>query len=78
LSIESNAKRNAPVDSGRLRSSIHSEIKPTSGAVLTNVEYAPFIEFGTYRMRARPFLFTAWNMERPRFVESLKMILSKV
>jgi HK97 gp10 family phage protein len=75
LTIESNAKRNAPVDTGRLRSSINSEITRERGSVGVGVKYASFIEFGTYKMGARPFLFPAWNMERPKLISSLKMIL---
>lgn len=48
LKIESNAKRNVPVDTGRLRSSIKTEKFGDIGRrVYTNVEYAPFVEFGT-------------------------------
>jgi HK97 gp10 family phage protein len=77
LTIESNAKRNAPVDTGRLRSSIASNITDVRGEVGTNVEYALFIEFGTYKSAGKPFLFSAWNAERPQFISSLKMILKK-
>jgi HK97 gp10 family phage protein len=77
LTIESSAKRNAPVDTGRLRASINSEISRVRGGVGVGVKYASFIEFGTYKMAARPFLFPAWNMERPKFIASLKMILKK-
>lgn len=54
------AKRLCPVDTGRLRSSITSEIgKDSNGLVArigTDVEYAPYVEFGTKRMHAQPFL----------------------
>lgn len=43
-----------PVDTGRLRSSITYELMgEDSSRVGTNVEYAPFIEFGTRFMEAR-------------------------
>lgn len=50
--IEKGAKRRCPVDTGRLRSSIHTEESNTSsGAPLvrvgTNVEYAIYIHDGT-------------------------------
>jgi len=54
------AKRLAPVDTGRLRSSIANELgRDSKGLVArvgTNVEYAPYLELGTRRMSARPFL----------------------
>ena len=49
LKIESAAKNRVPVDTGRLRSSIKTEKLGELGReVYTNVEYAPYIEFGTY------------------------------
>jgi HK97 gp10 family phage protein len=49
--IEGNAKRRAPVRTGRLRASITHQVQRTpAGSVAlvgTNVDYAPFVEFGT-------------------------------
>ena len=42
-----------PVDTGRLRASIASEVQPLCGKVGTIVEYAPFVEHGTRYMEAR-------------------------
>lgn len=51
LKIEAEAKRLAPVDTGRLRSSITTVMDDSGRGVKvrvgTNVEYAPYIEFGT-------------------------------
>jgi HK97 gp10 family phage protein len=49
LDIESGAKQRAPVDTGRLRSSIQSKIdkEDVSAEVTVNVDYAPYVEFGT-------------------------------
>ncbi len=51
LNTESNAKMDCPVDMGTLRSSIHTEpFQDETGKgyeVLTRVEYAPYVEFGT-------------------------------
>lgn len=48
---ETAAKQNAPVDTGILRGSIHSDVRnmgsETVGIVGTNLEYAPYQEFGT-------------------------------
>lgn len=59
IQVEGAAKRLCPVDTGRLRSSISHELALDSGLVGrvgTNVEYAPFVELGTYKMAAQPFL----------------------
>lgn len=50
--VENDAKKRCPVDTGELRISITHEIEETSenrttGAVGTNLEYAPYVEFGT-------------------------------
>ncbi len=51
MAIENRAKRNAPVDTGRLRSSLTHQVDgaevPKFAKVGTNVKYAPFMEFGT-------------------------------
>lgn len=49
--IEREAKSNAPVDTGRLRASITTEVLERQGIPMvkvgTNVEYAPYVEFET-------------------------------
>ena len=57
--IETDAKKNCPVDTGYLRSSIGTEIDNLEVNVGTDCDYAPFVHDGTYRMPARPFLDTA-------------------
>jgi HK97 gp10 family phage protein len=69
LLIESTAKELAPVDTGRLRSSIASKVKKIAedevqGFVGTNVEYAPYVEWGTSKMEAQPYLRPAVNAHR--------------
>ena len=63
LEIERRAKSNAPVDTGRLQNSISSgledNVEGLAGVVGTDVDYAPFVEFGTQRMPPRPFLTSA-------------------
>lgn len=55
---EGYAKLNCPVDTGRLRNSITHERDDEEGQVQigTNVEYAPYVEYGTSRMKAQPYL----------------------
>lgn len=63
LRVEGRAKELCPVDTGRLRSSITSALEEESGTIVavvgTDVEYASFIELGTQRMNAQPFLVPA-------------------
>jgi len=50
VDVDRKAKKNVPVDTGRLKTSIHRTTNKLNGTVFTNVEYAPYIEFGTGSM----------------------------
>lgn len=56
LTAESYAKQECPVDTGRLRNSITHAVEGDAVYIGTNVEYAPYVELGTSRMAARPYL----------------------
>lgn len=80
LNIESTAKQLAPVDTGRLRNSITHDIRDNGHVAVigTNVEYAPFVEFGTRRAPAQPFLFPAFQRERRAFARRLQRAIDRV
>jgi len=60
LRAEGYAKARCPVDTGRLRNSItHVRVAERTEAIGTNVEYGRYVELGTSRARARPFLAPA-------------------
>lgn len=56
LLVEGQAKDLTPVDTGNLRNSIAHEVEKKEARVGTNVEYAPFVELGTVKMAAQPYL----------------------
>ena len=58
LVAEGYAKKACPVATGRLRNSIPHQVRPSEKSVYigTNVEYAPYVELGTSRMKPQPFL----------------------
>lgn len=57
LLVERHAKEYCPVRTGRLRASIHhGKLGDLTYYVGSNVEYAVFVEFGTYKMAAKPYL----------------------
>lgn len=56
LVAERYAKKKCPVDTGRLRNSITHETDSDTVYVGTNVEYASYVELGTHRQRAKPYL----------------------
>lgn len=53
------AKKDCPVDTGRLRNSITHDVMGLSVYIGTNVEYAPYVELGTSRQKAQPYLVPA-------------------
>lgn len=62
-----NIKNNQTVDTGRLLGSVNTKIKQEGSSITaevgTNVEYANYIEYGTYKMGAKPFLNPAFDVE---------------
>lgn len=58
LAAEGYAKKECPVDTGNLRNSITNEVVQSEKAVYigTNVEYAAYVELGTVRTKAKPYL----------------------
>lgn len=56
LQAEGYAKMICPVDTGNLRNSITHTSDGEAAYVGTNVEYAPYVEYGTSKTKAQPFL----------------------
>ena len=56
LVAEGYAKKACPVDTGRLRNSITHEVEDENVYIGSNVEYAPDVELGTRKQKAKPFL----------------------
>lgn len=78
LRAESHAKKNltasGAVDTGRLRSSVTHQIQTSTNSVYigTNVEYAPYVELGTSKMKARPYLRPAAADHADEYYSALK------
>jgi HK97 gp10 family phage protein len=53
---ETYAKSNTPVDTGNLRNSMAHAVSGDSAYIGSNVEYAPYVEFGTRRNKAHHML----------------------
>lgn len=56
LRAERHAKAYCPVDTGRLRNSISHAVNYFDAYIGTNVEYAPYVELGTSKRKAHPYL----------------------
>ena len=80
LKVELAAKEMCAVDTGRLRGSITTDqryIQKYLVKVGTNVDYGPYVEFGTKKMDARPYLFPAFFMFEGEIIKDIKKILNK-
>lgn len=74
--VESAAKRRAPVDTGALRNSIQAwQDTPYRWHIAPHVEYALYVEYGTRRQRAKPYMTPAAEFVRPRFIAAMKKVL---
>jgi HK97 gp10 family phage protein len=66
IKVQNEARRLAPVDTGRLRASIIAKDGTDSRGpyvlIGTNVAYAPFVEYGTSKSAAQPYLRPALLM----------------
>jgi len=74
-----NLTKNKSVDTGRLRNSVIHAIDNEEKAVYigTNVEYAPYVELGTSRQKAKPYLVPAAQDHRDQYEGIIKKWLSK-
>ncbi|MET4072979.1 HK97-gp10 family putative phage morphogenesis protein [Hymenobacter sp. UYCo722] len=74
--MEADAKGLAPVDSGRLRDSIHANRSGRlSGNVTVGVDYAKWVELGSGRNAPQPFLYPSYHQNKAAFLANLKQAL---
>lgn len=75
--VEAKAKEKVPVKTGTLRRSIHSVFSNggLTGIVGPSVLYGKFVEFGTRRMGARPYMRPAAEAVLPKFADAVKRAL---
>ena len=77
--IEKDAKKSCPVDTGRLRGSITTNIISTySGETGTNVEYADYVNSGTRYQQAQPYFDSAVEKNEEKFNEKLDKIIEEL
>lgn len=68
---ETRAKALAPVDTGKLRNLITSERQGTVGVLTSQAEYSVYVEYGTSKTRAQPFM-------NPAFIEACEWLKSEI
>ncbi len=78
LQGEKHAKALCPVDTGNLRNSITHTTDEDSAYIGTNVEYAPYVELGTSRQKAQPFLRPAATDHTSEYKTILEKCLKSI
>ncbi len=73
IMVEGDATLRCPVDTGNLRGSLNHQVRGDTAKIGTNVEYAPFPEYGTNRMTAKPYLRPALDNNR----EKIKRLIAE-
>ncbi len=80
--IEGAAKSYAPVDTGALRSSINATLVSSIGTtaeaeISPDVHYAGYVEFGTYRMPAQPYMRPAADNHQRKIESAVRATLAQ-
>lgn len=82
LMIETPAKAKAPVLTGNLRRSIHTEVstggEKAEARVGTNVEYATHVEFGTSKQPPQPYLRPAYDENKDGALGEVTAVLREL
>ena len=76
--VESAAKRNAPIDTGLLRARIMSDVRGDDAVISSMVKYSAYIEYGTKRMKAQPFMRPALDKNRMKLTVLFRKIMGQV
>lgn len=76
--IERMAKVKAPVDTGALKNTIFSaKAGNLTYKVTAPQHYAIYVEKGTRKMRAQPYLKPALDAERPKLISNLRKLYER-
>ena len=72
---ERHAKAKVPVDTGTLKSSIAvGSVTDTEAVLVASTDYAAYVEFGTRRMAARPYMRPAVEDH----IDEIEAVMSRV
>lgn len=78
LDVEREAKVRAPVATGFMQGSIGTDVvgneHVTTVKIGPTAEYAPYVEYGTHRAAAQPFMGPAVDLVAPGFEAAIRAI----
>lgn len=74
IQLTQGAQKRSPVDTGALRRSIRLSLENNNlkAVVKTNVPYAKFVEYGTIRQKAQPYMRPSLRVQKAKFVKAIK------
>lgn len=74
IQLTQGAQKRSPVDTGALRRSIRLSLENGNlkAVVKTNVPYAKFVEYGTIRQKAQPYMRPSLRVQKAKFVRDIK------
>lgn len=75
LTAERYAVEACPKDTGRLANSITHQVGDKEVAISTNVQYAPYVELGSSRQTAQPYLRPAATDHVDEYTDIVKRVL---
>ena len=75
--LQTKAQRYAPVKTGTLKRSIRLDIQDNGLTARTDAtaDYAPYVEWGTRFMEARPFMRPAFNSQKEKFKNEIDRLM---
>jgi HK97 gp10 family phage protein len=78
--IEGQAKNRCPIETGALHDSILTKFENNglTGIIAPHMDYATFVEFGTKRMSAKPYMLPAAEAVAPAYIAAMKQMLQEI
>lgn len=76
--ILDDAQNIVPIDTGYLAGSITVTTEEFYATVQPAAEYAAYVEFGTWKMGAQPYMRPAGDLNAPKFDAAITAILSSL
>lgn len=74
--IRETARAMAPVDTGELRDSIGGDVAGLTGYVIATADHAAYLEHGTSRQPAQPYMRPAMDRAEPSFSQKAADLLA--
>lgn len=77
--LERNAKDIVPVDTGTLMRSINTQMEDggKTAIIEPDTDYMTYVEYGTYKMAAQPYIRPSFYKQEPDFKEDIDKVVKE-